>query len=308
MKYILIIHLFFLLLLPQICFSKELPPKEVFLRILHSDTQKQRERYTKVFLKCEQEAVNLMISELRYKDVEKTNLIFTLIPKFDDVAIEPLLKTLVDKDQYIVSIGISLLGILKTEKAFYSFILLLRDNNARIRANASRALGELKNDFAIPYLIEMLEDEDPVVRRNAIISLGKLKAKSSVSKLIECMRDPDFTISFSSINALSQIGGKELTDTLIYLSENSDGIFQHLVIQTLGEIRDTKAIPTLIKFLESSSPLERAFAVEALSNYRGNWRVANALKRNLNDMSPFVRTVVKESLIALKKEQITNYQ
>ena len=90
-------------------------------------------------------------------------------------ALAPLIHALKDNDSLVRSRAISALEGINDSRVSNALILVLgKDENPRVRANAAGALGYLKDTQAVAPLIQALEDNDSDVQYAANDSLQKL--------------------------------------------------------------------------------------------------------------------------------------
>ncbi|MBN2541855.1 HEAT repeat domain-containing protein [bacterium] len=258
-----------------------------------------RPKAIKQLVKYGDESVKLLLSEMDAKNIRKQNTLITVFSRIGEEAVEPILRKMaVDEDNAVL--GAYILGRIKSSKALVPLLMMLRDSDPDIRAAAARGLGGIQDSISVDPLIEKLSDPDPRVRRYSAVSLGKLRDKKAVDELIMAMSDSNFSVRYAASYALARIGGNDLKDKLVEKLNETEGIFKYHIIETLGSMnhRDTK--PIFYELLENPSYEIRGYACEALGNFRGDYKVANALKRALHDESEFVKMKARNSLEKLR--------
>jgi len=274
--------------------------RHLFLSALKTEDRGNKEKLIKEFVSLKESAVEYIVSEIDWKDPEHLNFAEEIIPRLARVAERPFMFLLGDSSAFRVSVAIRFLGKIKSKRAVVPLILLLNDYRVQVRASSAYALGEIGDKSSAVYIRQALRDTVPAVRRNACISLGKLRSKVAIPELIKCLDDTAYSVAYAASYALISIGDPSITDTLLALLPTSKGAFRYHIIETLGGLRDEKSLPVLLPLLEHPSFIERGITCEALGNFRGNYRVANALKKLLNDPSPFVRMEATNALKSIR--------
>ena len=122
--------------------------------------------------------------------------------------------------------------------------------------------------------------------------------------LVELLADSSADVRYSASYAIASIGGDSVDILLIErLDSDSTGeIERYHIIETLGLLRSNDARPILFKLLDDPFYLNRGFSCQALGHYRGDYEVANALKRCLHDASGFVQMMANEALKSIRNE------
>ncbi|MBN1756223.1 HEAT repeat domain-containing protein [bacterium] len=235
-----------------------------------------------------EESARFLVSELGTKDPRKSEVIKASLIRIGQAAVEPLLREIARSEEN-AALATYLLGEIGDNRALVPLLIQLRSYNPELRAAAARALGALNDSLAIPQLLHALSDSVTSVKRYAALSLGKLRAVNAIDELIQTMKDQHYSVRYSASYALVDIGGEYLCNKLIELLNRSEGNFKFHLIETLGALKHPEVLPTLLDLLEDPSYETRGFSCEALGNFRGQFEVANALKKALHDESDFVK-------------------
>jgi len=247
-------------------------------------------------------AAEVAVTYIERDDPGKLVAIETVVVGVGEDAIPPLLKVLSNPDQDAASFAAYLLGEIGGRETAVPLMLAAKSSNIRLRSVAIGALGKCEDTTATPILLEALSDSLPSVRRRAASSLGELGDSRAVDKLISLLEDSSASVRYTASYALAKIGDGEVTLILLSKIEENNGgsLGRYHIIETLGMLRDESAVPVLLDLLDDPLYLNRGFACQALGHFRGNYRVANALKRSLNDASEFVRMMAGNALLSIR--------
>jgi len=106
-------------------------------------------------------------------------------------AINSLLPSLGDGEDYVRGSVAATLGVLESQKAVEPLMRLLRDKSSFVRKNAAFALGAIGNRMAAQELIEALDDPEPEVRENVVFSLWRLEDERALKPMMERLKTED---------------------------------------------------------------------------------------------------------------------
>lgn len=106
-------------------------------------------------------------------------------------AIEPLIKTMGDKDYQVRTKAEDVLEILG-KKAFPKLIEAVRNSNPNIRQGAIRLLSDIKSASTIEPIISALDDKNEYVRDRAFAALGKKKDPRIVDALVPLLKNHEY--------------------------------------------------------------------------------------------------------------------
>ncbi len=126
--------------------------------------------------------------------------------------VEPLLKSLIDKDLENLFSSIYALGVIGQPNSASSIWPFLKHENSHVRLVAAMALGNITNTASIEQLKRVLNDEEANVRWDAAIALAKLNDKSGKSILLNLL-------DRAYLNGFAQLDPQEKTQILIVTIE-----------------------------------------------------------------------------------------
>ena len=166
------------------------------------------------------------------------------------IALKPLIKAL--EDETVCYRAIEALGKIDDKRAVEPLIKTLEDKEEyRYRDSAAEVLGNIGDKRAVEPLIKALEDKvDWDVRKNAASALGEIGDKRAVEPLIKALEDSDYDVRGSAAEALGKIGDKRAVEPLIKALEDKNHYVRRYTAIALGKIGDKRAVESLIKALE----------------------------------------------------------
>lgn len=250
------------------------------------------------------DAVEIAIEYISRKSPRKQRAIKWIAEGVGEDAVEPLTYVLTRPDEDAAAFAAYLLGNIGSRKGAVPLMLASKSASRKVRSASIGALGYCGDSSAVPILIDALDDSSAAIRRKAAHSLGLLKVERSVSPLIELLSDSIANVRYSASYAIAAIDC-EGADSLLLGEMESDSLGElerYHIIETLGLLRSEEARPMLFELLDDPFYLNRGFSCQALGHYRGDYEVANALKRSLNDASGFVQMMAREALETMRNE------
>ena len=135
-------------------------------------------------------AVKPLITGLKSSDVSVRCGCAEALGKIGDTrAVEPLIKKLKDRQEYVVR---------ESYKTIYS---------QSVRASCAQALGDIGDRRAVEPLIKMLTDRDPSHREAAMWALAKIGDERAIEPLIERVNDRYHGLCEIAGDCLNQITG-----------------------------------------------------------------------------------------------------
>lgn len=222
----------------------------------------------------------------------------------DKRAIEPLIKTLEDKNLQIRAAALYSLEILGGERVEEALIAKLdaASHSNKIHSIHSEfqkqvifTLGNVKSKKAVHVLIHKLEDKNPEIRKYAAEALGKIKDTQAVNPLLSHISDKNLEVRNSVAYSLGILKAEKAIDPLIKMLTETDPELRITAVYALGNIGNPKAINSLLETLKDNNSWVRKYTAEALGKI-GDPQAVNPLVKNLNDPDPQVRWTTAEAL------------
>jgi len=177
-----------------------------------------------------EKVVKPLINALKYKDWQMRKGAAYALVEIGDPAVEPLIRTLVDK---------------------------------QVRQAVVDVLVEI-GEPAVGALINALKYKDWEVREGSINILGMVGDKRAVEPLINALGDENVIVRWAAAEAIGKVGNGEAVEPLINAFEDTDALVRESVVRALGEIGDARAIESLMKALEDEYVWVRKAATRAL--------------------------------------------
>jgi phosphoribosyl-ATP pyrophosphohydrolase len=233
-------------------------------------------------------AVSNFESQLYFKYLGE--IIATKFGVGDEVSV--LITALKDEDfrvRYDASFALGEIG----EPAVEPLIQALKDEDSDVRERAAVALGNIGDKRAVEPLIQALKDEDSDVRERAAVALGKI-GEPAVEPLIRALKDEDSDVRYNAADALGKIG-EPAVEPLIQALKDEYSDVREKAADALGKIGNERAVEPLIHALEDEYSLVRYYAALALGKIRDK-RAIEPLTNALEDESSLVRNAAREAL------------
>jgi putative heme-binding domain-containing protein len=160
------------------------------------------------------------------------------------------------------------------------------DNNAEIRAQATRSCGIRQDKASVAALLPLLADDDAVVRREAAIALGKIGDRSAAPALLAALREKDRFVAWSIQHALKSLDAwdraalvaalvdeKRRTEALQLTNEAWSLMVVQALVDALGKVDDAGA---RTKIVENLAGLYHQYP-----DWSGHWFGTNPLAGEL---------------------------
>ncbi|RKZ32736.1 hypothetical protein DRQ33_05365 [bacterium] len=260
-----------------------------------------REKAYEKLVKSDEDAVPYLITQLGRKNIRKVRTAERALRDIGETAVPHLIEALADTNDKIASLAASILGRIGDKRALPSLMVSARHGSIGLRASACGALGSFNDTSAVPVLIDALDDTIPSVRRKSALSLGKIKSPIAIDKLFTLLDDSVYSVRYTAESALAKIGTEKLLRLALEKIDSAKPLEKYHIIVLLGATRMKEALTTLERLLQAQDHYVRGFACEALGYFRGDWEVANMLKRALWDNSEFVRMKAQRALDKFRK-------
>ncbi len=209
-------------------------------------------------------------------------------------AVEPLIKTLGDKDVRVRGAAAQALGAIKDNRAVEPLIGILSDADEQVRKAAASALGVIKDNRAVEPLKGVLSDTDEQVRKAAASALGEIKDNRAVEPLIKVLADTDKEVRKAAASALGKIG-ELAVESLIGAMGDTNFVIRRASAKILGVIKDKRAVEPLINLLTDRSGLVRGAAAQALGMMKDK-RAVEPLTKATNDKNQNVQNFAYTAL------------
>ena len=136
------------------------------------------------------------------------------------------------------------------EPAIDPLIVLLKDEDANVRAYSAGALGNMGSARVVSPLIALLSDGDSYVRRTAAGSLGRTGSRQAIQPLVEALQDQTRDMANAAVGALGQIKHPDVIPLLIKALQYSAWNASGAAARALGELGAKEAIGPLVQCLE----------------------------------------------------------
>jgi hypothetical protein len=190
------------------------------------------------------------------------------MPSTTDDPLPDLIRSLRSRsstDRLRASKDLARLGSLARD-ALPTLVLLLRDDDAKVREAAAQAVGQM-GAAALPTLADMLAHPDKYVRRQAVWALGKLgpQAKPALTGVCRGLRDTDPRTASGAAQALGNMGA-DAADAVPALTEAMRGtniVLCRLAAKALSQI-GAPALTALVAHLQHTDPFVRGEAALAI--------------------------------------------
>ena len=296
----------FTIIMASFCLSNAVSQEKIqhwFLLASAGDVRlyHKRDKALKNLCKSGEDAVPYLITQLGRKNIRKVINAERVLVKIGEPAVPYLIEALADTNKKIASISAQILGSIHDKRALPPLMVAARHGYIGLRASACGALGKFGDTSVVPILIDALSDTIPSVRRQAALSLGRIGDPRAIEPLFDVLDDSVYSVRYTAEYALEKID----TDTLLKIAlarvDSARPLEKYHLIVILGSTRSDTALKILEKYLQDQDYFIRGFACEALASFRGDWRVANMLKRALWDNSEFVRMKAGSALDRFKK-------
>ena len=246
------------------------------------------------------EAAKFLVTQLRRINPLKFETAKEVLTMIGDDALPYLVAALSDTSPKVSSAAAEILGAIKSKKAVSPLKIAALHGDVNLKSAACWALGEIGDTSAVDVLTQALFDTSALVRRAAAYALGQLGCCKNINALLGLLSDGHYSVRYAAFDALRRMCTPKLKEKVKLRLKNANPPERDFLIVLLGCFGD-EVENDLASFVQSTNYFERGFACEALGNVRGNYKVANILKKALWDSSPFVRMKALRALENLKK-------
>ncbi len=184
-----------------------------------------------------------------------------------------------------------------TDDAVAKSIALLKDKDAKVRAQSAIGQAKACDTRAVDPLIDLLKDPDATVRAAAVEALGRLGHLDSSEDLINLIQDPDWRVRMALVSSLASFKTFRVRNMVLNGIANPSGAditdvddmrVRCAAILTCNQITDTsysrKAVLFLYAFLQSKHEPIRKLAEQTMfelkSTRNGPTEIAAILKQS----------------------------
>jgi VWFA-related protein len=178
----------------------------------------------------------------------------------------------------------------------------LRDDDARLRADAAYELGFINLPQASKALLEALGDKDEKVRVMAIGALSRLGEAGAIPKLVDHLGDKADAVRAAALEALGGFGPAAIPDLIAQVAQAARQLKARpesvSAAKMLGAVGDDRASDPLALLLRDGPLDSRVAAAEALGEL-GLTRGIGPLRAALFDPVLEVRGAALRSLVLL---------
>ena len=211
-------------------------------------------------------------------------------------AVRHLLVVLADENPRVRAEAALMLGRIKDRTAGVPIVKLLTDPEPIVRAAAAEALQHVADDAALAALVRLLEEPEP--RDTAAAVLGRLKDPGALEPLVAMLKSQDPTARRMAAEALEQLADPRSADAWIETMGDPDlRIIASRSLKHIGELRERiEGILNGLRDLEDTVALEEA-RVGVVMNLMALGRPAvSDLREALEDGHWMVREVAAQAL------------
>jgi len=158
------------------------------------------------------------------------------------------------------------------------------------RMNATAELLK-RGPEAVRHLLVVLADENPRVRAEAALMLGRIKDRAAGVPIVKLLTDPEPIVRTAAAEALQHVADDAALAALVRLLEEPEP--RDTAAAVLGRLKDPGALEPLVAMLKSQDPTARRMAAEALEQL-ADPRSADAWIETMGD--PELRIIASRSL------------
>ncbi len=186
------------------------------------------------------------------------------------ISVERLAADLANPNWQTRVAGLSTMSKLGDAKAVPVVINVLKDSDARVRAEAAQVLGVLRDKRAVDPLMNLLNDPSVEVRIQATTALGYLRDNRALAVLTALLNDKDSRVSLAAAESLARMQDPKATQVLLNSLTSQDWRTRSRAAQVLARVAtegggSTAYVEPLTEALRDKDPLVRYHAAEGLT-------------------------------------------
>ena len=207
----------------------------------------------------------------------KSMPLFDIVTIFREKANPELIKNFLDKnnDTDFRYLCLESFYGFKDSVAVDALIKVMIDSTDKLRGQACTTLGIIKDKKAVEPMIELYWREDS--RKNVVWSLGRIGDKRAFNVLMDGLKNGDPELKFYCIRAFEGVEDKRVVSTFIKMLESVEEIevpslgvksVKPYIAIALGEIGDDRVVPALTQMLKHKDHWYRYTAAKALGQIK----------------------------------------
>jgi HEAT repeat protein len=175
-------------------------------------------------------AVQPLLLLLKGKEAKMRDYSISALIEIGDPAVEPLLALLREDDAYARGGAAAALGFIKDTRVIEPLIKTLGDKDLKVRQLGVSALVNVGKP-AVETLIKGLQSAEPGVRENIVLVLGMIQDRQAIEPLLVALKDPERDVRAMAAWALGRFGDKGLNKPLQELMERETDGYVKFVVQ-----------------------------------------------------------------------------
>lgn len=155
-------------------------------------------------------------------------------------------------DPHVRAYAVYLLGLEKDPSLKKHFLSAIRDTDKRVRVQAAAALAAL-GENAIEDLILLLNDEEWRVRYRAAEALGKIHSSRTLDHLIRALSDGKDHVRYMAVKSLGERGEKNAVPGIMHTLSDENEYVRRISAISLGKIGGDDAFIAIAHALKVES-------------------------------------------------------
>jgi HEAT repeat protein len=189
----------------------------------------------------------------------------------------------------------AILPLIRSKQAAASVRVLVRDDDAEVRARACEALARIGDSASVPLLFDALADPRPRVAHAAISAIMTLGSSETETLALAAVRSTRSSVRRHAIRLLGAFGFPSALEPLCEAIQDSDRRIAELAIAGLGMIDDPRVDDVLAQVASSPDDALRCAVMRAASN-RSTPRAIALLTKGVADNAAWVRYYAAQGL------------
>jgi HEAT repeat protein len=248
-----------------------------------------------------EEAIPLLIEELRSVDEQATSRVAEALIRFGSAATPPLIDLLGGKESVKARIWAArILTVTRDARAFDALSAGLRDRNDVLRAANAEALGQIADQRGLQPLMQVaLRDPAPLVRAQAAVAAARIGGAEAIDVLVAALGDPDYATRLRALEAFESMRLSDTSPLEKALGDSNAEVRRRaaLALERLGYLDQ------LVERLAGDDQKTRSAAYAALLQL-GRAGVVEAIVGRLRHDSLRVRAAIAKACGELRAERV----